>query len=189
MGQCNADSACHAWTWIDGSQECWLKSWVPDERQWASQGGVTSGLKSSAPPPGCSGSVGKNSHGTNLKQADWSNVAEDCCTQCNADSACHAWTWIDGSHECWLKSWVPDESQWASESGVTSGLKGSAPQFFEAGLTGGPDRGWEIIYRICRSGSGAERQKPGDRCSAPRARGARTVMCMGSSLFAWSIKK
>jgi len=127
--QCNSDSACHAWTWIDGSHECWLKSWVPDESQWTSEDGVTSGLRTSAPPSGCSGSgsVGKNSHGTNLRQADWSNVAADCCKQCDGDSACRAWTWIDGSHECWLKSWVPDQSQWASEDGVTSGLKGSAP--------------------------------------------------------------
>merc|ERR1712087_526585 len=123
--QCNSDSACHAWTWIDGSHECWLKSWVPDESQWTSEDGVTSGLRTSAPPSRCSGSVGKNSHGTNLRQADWSNVAADCCKQCDGDSACRAWTWIDGSHECWLKSWVPDQSQWASEDGVTSGLKGS----------------------------------------------------------------
>merc|ERR1711933_472946 len=125
--QCHSDSACHAWTWIDGSHECWLKSWVPDESQWTSEDGVTSGLRTSAPPSGCSGSVGKNSHGTNLKQADWSNVAADCCNQCNGDSACHAWTWIEGSHECWPKSWVSDESQWADEDGVTSGLRSSQP--------------------------------------------------------------
>merc|ERR1712151_446058 len=102
---------------------CWLKSWVPDESQWGDEDGVTSGLRSSAPPslasalqsaPYCAKArVGKNSHGTNLKQASWSNVAEDCCNQCNGDSACHAWTWIEGSHECWLKSWVSDESQGA----------------------------------------------------------------------------
>jgi len=70
---------------------------------------------------------GKNSHGTNLRQADWSNFAADCCNQCNENSACQAWTWIHGSHECWLKSWVPDEGHWASEGGVTSGLRSSTP--------------------------------------------------------------
>jgi hypothetical protein len=62
-----------------------------------------------------------------LRQADWSNVVEECCSQCNGLSACQAWTWIEGSHECWLKSWVPDESQWVSEGGVTSGLRSSTP--------------------------------------------------------------
>merc|ERR1711933_279714 len=99
--QCNGDSACHAWTWISGSHECWLKSWVSDESQWGDEDGVTSGLRSSqppgpTPPSTCSGAVGKNSHGTNLRQAAWSNVAEDCCKQCNGDSACHAWTWSSG---------------------------------------------------------------------------------------------
>jgi hypothetical protein len=77
----------------------------------------------------CSASsmIGKNSNGTNLRQADWSNVAEDCCNQCNWNSECQAWTWIEGSHECWLKSWVPAESHWVSEYGVTSGLRSSTP--------------------------------------------------------------
>jgi len=70
---------------------------------------------------------GKNSHGTNLRQADWSNFAADCCNQCNWNSECQAWTWIEGSHECWLKSWVPAESWWVSEDGVTSGLRSSTP--------------------------------------------------------------
>merc|ERR1711933_340696 len=142
--QCNSDSACHAWTWIDGSHECWLKAWVPDESQWTSEDGVTSGLRTSAPPSGCSGSVGKNSHGANLRQGDWSNVAEDCCNQCNSDSACNAWTWIDGSHECWLKSSVPDESQWTSEDGATSGLRTSAPPSGCSGSVGKSSHGTNL---------------------------------------------
>jgi hypothetical protein len=83
--------------------------------------------RASSAPCGASSRIGKNSQGTNLRQADWSNVAEECCSQCNGLSACQAWTWIEGSHECWLKSWVPDESQWVSEGGVTSGLRSSTP--------------------------------------------------------------
>ncbi|CAK0877388.1 unnamed protein product, partial [Prorocentrum cordatum] len=96
-------------------------------------------LGAGSAPCGASSRVGKNSHGTNLRQAAWSNVAEDCCNQCNGDSDCHAWTWIDGSHECWLKASVPDESQWTSEDGVTSGLSSedTAPHFLGAAASSG----------------------------------------------------
>jgi len=84
-------------------------------------------LRAGSAPCSASSRIGKNSYGTNLRQAGRSNVAADCCKQCHGEPACSAWTWIDGSNECWLKSWVPDEGQWASEGGVTSGLKGLAP--------------------------------------------------------------
>jgi hypothetical protein len=126
--QCIDDIHCNAWTWIDGSHECWLKMSVPDESQWVSESGVTSGLRQPGLPPHwcCDHAVvDKNSHGTNLRQGDLSSDAGQCCNQCNKDTACNGWTWIAGNGECWLKSggFLPWTSGWASETGVTSGTK------------------------------------------------------------------
>jgi len=124
---CGETQGCVAWTFIKGSHECWLKSWVPDQGQWQGDGNAVSGMGGGghSPDTKCSWEDGQNSQGTNLKQAPWSEAPQDCCNHCGETQGCVAWTFIKGSHECWLKSWVPDRAQWQGDGNAVSGKIGA----------------------------------------------------------------
>ncbi|CAK0877457.1 unnamed protein product [Prorocentrum cordatum] len=179
---CGEQSGCAAWTFIQGSHECWLKSWVPSRDQWRWDDSAISGqigapsfqaaldapsnsslqgllsetiycnpyLQQMCPPgdvacphcgsdrcecPGspspspspdtkCSWEEHVNSDGNNLLQAPWSQDPQACCNHCGEQSGCAAWTFILGSHECWLKSWVPSRDQWRWDDSAISGILG-----------------------------------------------------------------
>ncbi|CAK0850923.1 unnamed protein product [Prorocentrum cordatum] len=179
---CGGQSGCAAWTFIQGSHECWLKSWVPSRDQWRWDDSAISGqigapslqaaldapsnsslqgllsetiycnpyLQQMCPPgdvacpqcgsdrcecpssPGpspspdtkCSWEEHVNSDGNNLLQAPWSQDPQACCNHCGGQSGCAAWTFIQGSHECWLKSWVPSRDQWRWDDSAISGILG-----------------------------------------------------------------
>jgi len=75
----------------------------------------------------CSWESGRNSHGSNIKQAPWSADPQTCCNHCGETRNCVAWTFVEGSHECWLKGWVPAKSEWDGEDGLVSGTVNTQP--------------------------------------------------------------
>ncbi|CAK0825338.1 unnamed protein product [Prorocentrum cordatum] len=235
---CGEQSGCAAWTFIQGSHECWLKSWVPSRDQWRWDDSAISGqigapsLQAAldAPsnsslqgllsetiycnpylqqmcPPGdvacpqcgsdrceCPGSPGpspspdtkcsweehRNSDGNNLLQAPWSQDPQACCNHCGEQSGCAAWTFIQGSHECWLKSWVPSRDQWRWDDSAISGQIG-APSL-QAALDAPSNSSLqgllsETIYcnpylqQMCPPGDVACPQCGSDRCECPGSPG------------------
>merc|ERR1712021_264689 len=140
---CGEQSECVAWTFIQGSHECWLKSWVPSRDQWRWDDSAISGqigapsLEAAIAAPSnnslqgllsetkCSWEENRNSDGNNLVQAPWSQDPQACCNHCGEQSGCVAWTFIQGSHECWLKSWVPSRDQWRWDDSAISGQTGA----------------------------------------------------------------
>ncbi|CAK0832430.1 unnamed protein product [Prorocentrum cordatum] len=121
--RCNEHSDCVAWTFIKGSHECWLKSYVPPSDQWRWDDSAVSSLVR-GPDTKCSWEDDENSGGDNMMQAPWSQDPQACCNHCGAHSGCVAWTFIKGSHECWLKSYVPSRDQWRWDGSAISGKLG-----------------------------------------------------------------
>ncbi|CAK0850924.1 unnamed protein product [Prorocentrum cordatum] len=195
---CGEQSGCAAWTFIQGSHECWLKSWVPSRDQWRWDDSAISGqigapslqaavdapsnsslqgllsetiycnpylqqmcpqvtwrarsavrtgasalaaqVRAPAQTPSAAGrSTGtataticcklpgprtRRRAATTAASTPWSQDPQACCNHCGEQSGCAAWTFIQGSHECWLKSWVPSRDQWRWDDSAISGILG-----------------------------------------------------------------
>merc|ERR1712086_239504 len=128
----------------------------------------------------CSWEENRNSDGNNLVQAPWSQDPQACCNHCGEQSGCVAWTFIQGSHECWLKSWVPSRDQWRWDDSAISGQIG-APSL-EAAIAAPSNSSLqgllsETIYcnpyqqQMCPPGDVACPQCGSDRCECPSSPG------------------
>lgn len=104
---CQRDGRCRAFTWVTATGACWLKDGVPDLVPGA---GLVSGLPAVLEP------------GLNRSGLDYRNLtvtrAEECAATCARDTACKAWTFINGG-SCWLKNGVPSATDRAD---CTSGV-------------------------------------------------------------------
>jgi V8-like Glu-specific endopeptidase len=114
--RCASEDRCVAFTWVDASDTCWLKSAVPEAKgSSGTVSGVRRGWETNVDRPG----------------QDISNFLvagprpEFCQAACARDSQCKAWTLVTapagGQDRCWLKSGIPGGS---SAWGMISGRKG-----------------------------------------------------------------
>ncbi|MBK9034643.1 MAG: hypothetical protein IPL61_25820 [Myxococcales bacterium] len=91
--QCEGAAACKAFTWVASSARCYLKEGVPEMRGGV---GVTSGLPTRF-------ELGTDRPGLDLTSLTTARV-DVCAAACGRTAACRAWTWVNATHRCWLKS-------------------------------------------------------------------------------------
>jgi hypothetical protein len=107
---CDRD-ACRAWSWVESTTTCYLKSGAPDPFPAA---GVTSGLARSQ-------EVGNDRAGGDYEMHSSVASADECQQLCSVDyHYCRSWTWVQSSQSCWLKHAV--QTSYA-HAGCVSGVR------------------------------------------------------------------
>ena len=97
---CGSQKDCNAYTFINQTQTCWLKSSAPVSRQGI---GMVSGIR-------IMGSIerGVDRLAPNLRKGFSTTDALGCQRACQLDAKCKAWAWVKpsqgGDDACWLKS-------------------------------------------------------------------------------------
>ena len=116
---CQADCAsagglCQAFTYVTSTSTCWLKSSIPGTSPCSTcRTGNARGLEQGIDRPG------------NDYLTATTSTASACASRCASEDRCVAFTWVDASDTCWLKSAVP-----AAQGG--------------SGMVSGVRRGWEM---------------------------------------------
>lgn len=124
---CKIDEQCRAFSYIERSRWCWLKSSVPPS---SSKPRITSGLKQTDDVIASRRRQQQLTQKFNILQnfsydgADYKNVKGidvDTCQQlCNDEKVCAAFSYIERLRWCWLKSSIPSSSL---KDGITSGRR------------------------------------------------------------------
>ena len=100
--RCVSTEACKAYTFISGWNKCFLKGKVG--KRFSVK--MKSGDKSLPLTPQGRLAIhdDKDHSGKDIKQAKNINSSQACASRCQTDTACFAFTYIDGYQTCWLKS-------------------------------------------------------------------------------------
>jgi hypothetical protein len=120
---CKITDDCFAFSYIEKSRWCWLKSYVPTS---SAKPGITSGMKETEkkPPARPPKATYQYFQDFSFDGADYKDVKgielESCRKLCKDEKSCAAFSYIDRLHWCWLKSAVPSSS---TKAGIISGLK------------------------------------------------------------------
>lgn len=122
---CKTDDRCAAFSYVQSSSWCWLKSSVPSAN---SKSGIISGVKDGRGTIPKKFKMPVNTYkllsNFSIDGGDYRNFkGEDfntCRQTCDEESECVAFSYAEKNRSCWLKSGVPSSSL---KSGVSSGYK------------------------------------------------------------------